>query len=463
MTNKHTIDITSGPILKKMLAFSIPLMFSSILQLLFNAADIVVVGRFSGENSLAAVGSNSSIINLVTTLFFGLSIGTNVVAARYFGAKDDKDLSETVHTAMLVSVIGGTILSVIGSLGARTFLEWMDSPDEIIDLAATYLRIYFIGIAASMVYNFGSAVLRAVGDTKRSLYFLVIAGVVNVLLNLFFVISLKLDVAGVAIATVISQFISATLVVICLMRETGAIKLRLSKLKIHKDKLKKLAAVGIPAGFQSMMFSISNAVVQSSVNSLGAIVVSGNSAAVNIEGFVYMAMNTFYQATLAFTSQVVGAGKPERIKKILLYGLGCSFTVGLFLGNTVSIFSKFFVGIYNQNPEVIQIGSSRLMIVAATYALCGMMDTMVGALRGLGYSVLPMLVSLTGACGVRVLWIKIFFSMAEYHVPQTIYVSYPISWAFTLTFHIICFLIVYRKAMRKKLSADIAVKEKLIC
>ena len=315
---KYEIDMCSGSILKKMLAFTIPLMFSSILQLLFNAADIVVVGKFAGDNSLAAVGSNTALINLLTNLFVGLSIGANVTAARFYGAKRDEDLSDTVHTSMAISLISGIFLTVVGILGARQMLEWMQTPEEVIDLASLYLRIYFIGMTSNMVYNFGSALLRAVGDTKRPLYYLIAAGIINIILNLIFVIVLKMDVAGVALATIISETVSAVLVVRCLMKETGAIKLILKKLHIDGAKLGMIMRIGLPAGFQGIVFALSNVVIQSSVNIFGIIVVAGNSAAANIEGFVYVAMNSFYQATISFVSQKFGEVKYEIINKIFL-------------------------------------------------------------------------------------------------------------------------------------------------
>ena len=330
---KYEMDMCSGSILKKMLMFTLPLMLSSILQLLFNAADIVVVGRFAGDNSLAAVGSTTALINLLTNLFVGLSIGANVTAARNYGGKREDALSRTVHTAVTISIVSGVILTVIGVVGTKEMLRLMSTPDEIIDLAADYLRIYFAGITATTIYNFGSALLRAIGDTKRPLYYLLAAGAVNVVLNLLFVIVFKMDVSGVALATIISESLSAFLVIRCLMRETGAIKLDLKKLRVHKAELISIIRIGLPAGFQGIVFALSNVVIQSSVNLFGNIVVAGNSAAANIEGFVYMAMNSFYQATLSFMSQNFGAGEYKRLNKILACGELCVVVVGLVLGN----------------------------------------------------------------------------------------------------------------------------------
>ena len=346
----YEMDMCSGSILKKMLIFTIPLMCSSILQLLFNAADIVVVGRFAGDNSLAAVGSNTALINLLTNLFVGLSIGANVAAARFYGAKQDGEVKKTVHTAMLLSIFSGIILTVIGVIGARQILIWMQTPSEVLELAVLYLRIYFVGMTGTMIYNFGSALLRAVGDTKRPLYYLFGAGCVNIVLNLLFVICFHMDVAGVALATVISEAISALLVLRCMIKEKGSIHLELRELHIYPDKFVQILKVGLPAGFQGIVFALSNVVIQSSINLFGATVVAGNSAAANIEGFVYMAMNSFYQATISFTSQNFGAGKQERINRIALTGEFCVIVVGLVFGNACVLFGHPLLGIYSSSP-----------------------------------------------------------------------------------------------------------------
>lgn len=446
---KYQIDMCSGSILKKMLLFAVPLMCSSILQLLFNAADIIVVGRYAGDNSLAAVGSNTSLINLLTNLFIGLSIGANVLVARFFGAKQERELKDTVHTAMTISIISGIILTIVGVVGARQILIWMKSPEEVLELATLYLRIYFMGMTATMVYNFGSAILRAVGDTKRPLYFLLFAGVINVVLNLIFVIVLKMDVAGVALATVISQCISASLVLICLMKEQSGIRLELKNLRVNSKILLKILQIGLPAGFQGVIFAIANVTIQSSINSFGAIEVAGNSAASNVEGFVYMAMNAFYQSAISFASQNVGAGKYERINKILITAQICVLAVGLLMGNGAVFFAEELLGFYSKNPEVIAAGTERLRYICSLYALCGMMDVMVGMLRGLGYSVMPMIVSLLGACALRLIWLATLFQMEQFHTVQMIYITYPVSWTITLLTHIICFIIVRRKLGRQ--------------
>lgn len=439
-SKKYEIDMCSGSIFKKMLLFALPLMCSSILQLLFNAADIVVVGHFAGDHALAAVGSNTALINLLTNLFVGLSIGTNVLVAQYYGAKKEQELKETVHTSMMLSVYSGILLTIVGVIAARQILIWMQAPSEVLGLAVIYLRIYFIGMTSTMIYNFGSAILRAVGDTKRPLYYLLGAGVVNVVLNLIFVVLFQMGVAGVGAATVISQTISAFLVVRCLILEQGGIHLELKELRIHKDKFIRILQIGLPAGFQGTVFSLSNVVIQSAINSFGAVVVAGNSAASNIEGFVYMAMNAFYQATISFTSQNFGAKQYKRINKILFVGELYVIITGLVLGNLAVIFGKELLGIYSSSEEVIQTGMVRLRIIGTTYALCGIMDVLVGALRGIGYSIMPMIVSLVGACGLRLIWIATVFQIPAYHSQTTIYMSYPITWTITLTVHALCFL-----------------------
>lgn len=448
-SKKYEMDMCNGSISKKMLLFALPLMCSSMLQLLFNAADIVVVGRFAGDNSLAAVGSTSSLINLLTNLFVGLSIGANVLVAQYYGAKKEKDLNETVHTSMLISVFSGIILTVIGIVATRQILTWMSAPPEVLGLAVLYLRVYFLGMTSMMIYNFGSAILRAVGDTKRPLYYLFFSGIVNVILNLIFVVCFHWGVAGVAAATAISQTISAFLVVRCLIAEQGGIHLELKELRIVKDKLFRIMQIGLPAGFQGTVFSLSNVVIQSAINSFGAVVVAGNSAASTIEGFIYMGMNAFYQATISFTSQNYGAKQYKRIHKILLVGELYAIMVGVIFGNLAVFFGDRLLGIYTKSQEAIEAGMLRLCIVCAPYALCGMMDVLVGALRGIGYSIMPMVVSLVGACGLRLLWIATVFQMPEYHTQQTIYMSYPITWTITMLVHAICFGLAYKKIMKK--------------
>lgn len=446
---KYEMDMCSGPVLRKLLAFAVPLMLSSMLQLLFNAADVIVVGRFAGDNSLAAVGSNTALINLLTNLFMGLSVGANVTAARFYGAKQERELSRTVHTAMTLSVISGIVLTILGIIGAEQMLIWMQTPQKVLELSAVYLRIYFVGMTATMVYNFGSAILRAVGDTKRPLYYLLVSGILNLVLNLIFVILFKMDVAGVALATVISQTLSAFLVVRCLMKEEGGIKLELKKLCVDKSKLALILKIGLPAGFQGVVFSLSNVVIQSSINSFGEIVIAGNSAAQSVEGFVYMAMNAFHQAVISFVSQNFGAGKYERINKIVVVSELCVIAVGLILGNLACLCGNTLLGFYSDSQPVIEAGLLRLKYICTFYFLCGMMDVMVGALRGIGHSVMPMIVSLVGVCGIRLAWIAAVFPIEQYHTIETVYFSYLISWFFTTLIHVVCYVFA-RRHIRKK-------------
>ncbi len=443
MRKSYEMDMCHGPLLRKLLVFSLPVMLSGVLQLLFNAADIIVVGQYVGSTALAAVGSTGSLINLLINLLIGLSVGANVMVARYYGAHEEKLVSQTVHTAILLSLVSGIVMIFIGIALAEPLLRLMGTPDNVLDQAALYVRIYFAGMPVIMLYNFGSAILRAVGDTKRPMYFLLIAGILNVFMNLFFVIVFHMGVAGVALATVLSQCVSAGLVLLCLIRSNGAIKLHLKEMKIHKEPLLKMIRVGLPAGIQGSIFSISNVLIQSSVNSFGDIAMAGNAAASNIEGFIYTCMNAIYQAAISFTSQNYGAGQYRRIRKIMRSGVLIVTCVGLLLGGIAFLCAPVLLSIYNTDPQVIQYGMLRMEIICLTYFTCGIMDVMVGCLRGLGYSIMPMIVSLAGACGIRVLWI---FTVFQWDRTLTmLYISYPVSWMITAAVHIICFLIIIRK------------------
>ncbi|MCI8651250.1 MAG: MATE family efflux transporter [Oscillospiraceae bacterium] len=446
-TKRHEIDMCTGSLAPKILAFALPLMLSSIMQLLFNAADIIVVGKFAGDASLAAVTSTSSLINLLINLFMGLSIGANVTVAQSIGHGDTDRAERAVHTAILLSLCSGVFLGIFGVFAARQLLELMSSPENVIGLSTLYLRIYFLGMPASLFYNFGSALLRAGGDTRRPLNYLTIAGIINALLNLLLVIVFHLDVAGVAIATIISQYISAALVLRCLTRETGPLRLDLKALRIDRPVLGEIVRIGLPAGFQGIVFSLSNVVIQSSINSFGDIVMAGSGASANIEGFVYMGMNAFHQTCLTFTSQNYGAGKCERVDKVLLWCQGFVIFTGLFLGGLACFFGRTLLGIYSPSPDVIDQGMIRLMYVAAPYFLCGIMDVMVGSLRGLGWSLAPMVVSILGACGLRLIWVATVFQI--YHTPQCLYLSYPVTWIITGGVHVLCFLFIRREAYAK--------------
>lgn len=445
MNNKNQIDMLNGNIFYKMLLFTIPLIASSVLQLLFNAADIVVVSNYAEESSLAAVGSTGSLINLLTNLFIGLSVGVNVLVARYIGSKSYDELKETVQTTLSISVIIGFLSGIFGVLVCPTILRIMHLEGQIWRLASLYLQIYFLGMPAVMIYNFGSAILRAVGDTRRPLIYMIFAGIINVILNLFFVIEFKLGVAGVGIATIVSQYISAALIVLCLIKEKSYIHYDIKVFRINRKVLFNILRIGLPAGLQGTLFSLSNVFIQSSVNTFGDIVIAGNSAAINLEGFVYVAMNAFYQATLSFVGQNVGAGKKYRIGQIVLIGLLLVTSTGLLLGNSVVLFKEPLLSIYKKNPDVIAAGSIRVQWICSIYFLCGIMDVMVGALRGLGYSTMPAIVSLLGACVFRLIWLATVFQIDAFHSVGTIYASYPISWILTFSVHLICYIIIKRK------------------
>lgn len=445
----YAINMCSGRIMPKMLLFAIPVMLSSILQLLFNAMDIIVVGRFAGDNSLAAVGSNSSLIGLMTNLFIGISIGTNVLVSRYFGSKDDEGISKAVSTSILIAVISGIFLTLTGVVFARNILILMRTPAEILSLATLYLVIYFFGMTPMMIYNFGAAVLRASGDTRRPLFYLSAAGVINVILNLFFVIYLHLDVAGVAIATVISQCVSALLVLRCLSREAGPMHFSLKGARIDFDNLLKILRIGIPAGLQGVLFSFSNVVIQSSINTFGAVVMAGSSASDNIETFVYFSTSAFYQATISFTSQNMGAGKIDRVYKVHKTGMICSAAVALTFGLAIVIFSHPLLGIYTSSEAVKTVGIERLHVIIMAYALCGFMEVTGGVMRGIGYSVLPTVVTLLGVCVFRVIWVVGLLSIPAFHSVITVYLSYPVSWTLTFCAHLVCFLWVKKHVLSK--------------
>jgi len=441
------IDMCNGPLFGKLLLFTVPLILSGILQLLFNAADIVVVGRFAGNDALAAVGSTGSLTNLLVNLFIGLSVGVNVLVARYYGGKQEKEVKETVHTSILISVLGGLILAFLGFVLSKPLLTLMDTPESVINHSVLYMRIYFMGMPVMLLYNFGSAVLRAIGDTRRPLYYLLIAGVINVVLNLFFVIVFHMGVAGVAIATVTSQVVSAALIVKCLMQSEGCYRLEKSELKISWDKFGKIARIGFPAGIQGALFSISNVLIQSSINSFGAIAMAGNTAAGNIEGFVYTSMNAVHQSAVSFTGQNLGGKKFDRIKKILLECFLLVTVIGLLMGNGIVLMGNQLLGIYSADAEVIAYGVQRLKGICTLYFLCGVMEVLVGCIRGLGYAIMPMIVSLLGACVFRVIWIMTIFQWDK--TLDTLYLSYPVSWALTSMAHLICFLIVQKRVKER--------------
>ena len=450
----RTGDLTSGPLLKKIILFSLPLAASSILQLLFNAADVVVVGRFAGSTALAAVGSNGALINLLVNLFVGLSLGANVVAARCFGAKDDEGVRNTVQTSVTLGLVSGFFLAVVGFFAARVLLELMSCPEDVIGLSTLYLKIYFIGMPMTMLYNFSSALLRAVGDTRRPLFCLAVAGVINVVLNLVFVILFQMSVAGVALATIISQTVSALMVTVLLMKEEGPLHLDLRHLGFHKGALIQILKIGLPAGLQSTLFSLSNVVIQSAVNSFGSTIVAGNSAASNIEGFIYTGMNAFAQAAVTFTSQNVGARRYDNLDRVMRNCLLCAVVVGIVLGGGAYLAGEGLLHFYSTDETVVAAGLARMKVICTSYFLCGIMDTLASCLRGRGYSVLPMIVSLVGSCLLRLVWIATIFQL--FRSTTTLYISYPISWLLTASVHLACLLVVRHKMNNAGQPAKIA-------
>lgn len=449
MNSKKVVNMLEGPLLGPIFLFAMPLFITSVLQLAFNAVDIIVVGKFTGHHALAAVGATGPVINLLVTMFMGISIGASVIMGQNVGARDFKNAQDTLHTAIGISILGGIIVLFAGYFTAMPLLKLMQTPPEVIELAGEYLKIYYIGMPGFMVYNFGAALLRAIGDSKRPMYFLTISGVFNVICNLIFVIIFKMGVAGVAIATSISQYIAAALIVASLLKADGYMKLFIDKIRISKDKALGMMRIGLPAGFQGALFSISNILIQSGINSFGSVVMAGNTAAGNLEGFVYMGMNSIYQTSLSFTSQNMGAKQYDRVKKIFWTCVGVVIGVGLFLGVGAWLFGDKLLRLYTSEPEVIKYGVERLGVVSATYFLCGIMDTMVGGLRGMGYSITPMVVSLTAVCILRMIWIATIFQ--SIHTPVILYLSYPVSWIFAAIGHYINYLYAMKKL--KKLQA----------
>ncbi len=450
MEKRYEMDMCSGPVMKKILLFTLPLMLSSMLQLLFNAADVVVVGRFAGPAALAAVGSTGALINLILNLFMGLSVGVSVAVAHHFGAREYGDVQDTVHTAMLISLVSSFGCVLLGVFLAKPLLVLMSSPEDVIDLAATYVRIYFLGVPASLFYNFGSGILRAVGDTKRPLYFLAVAGVLNVMLNLVFVICFHMSVAGVALATIISQYVSAALIGICLVRSESCYRLDFKKLAFHREKASAIFRVGVPAGLQASVFSISNMVIQSAVNSFGSINMAGSAAAANIEGFIYVSVNSFSQAALSFTGQNIGAKRYDRLGRICGVSILLVVIVGILIGGTACLFNETLLQLYSTDPAVIAAGVIRLTIIGLTYPLCGIMDCFACMMRGMGKSLVPMIVTILGACGIRVFWV--YFILPLNPTFSMLFYSYPISWIVTSLTHFIFYTFTRKRLIRSALA-----------
>lgn len=444
------MPMLEGNLFSGIINFTVPIILTSLLQLLFNAADLVVVGQFCGSVSVAAVGATGALTNLMVNFFIGLSIGTGVAVAHGIGSREDREVHCIVHTALPLSLVSGLVLTVLGVAFSRTFLHWMGTPDTVLPLSAVYMEIYFGGVTFTMIYNFSAAILRAAGDTKSPLLFLFIAGVVNVVLNVFFVLVCQMNVAGVALATTISQAISAVLVTMALMRRNDACKLDLKKLHFYKPQLRKMIRIGLPAGIQSSLFSISNVLIQSSINSFGDVLMSGNAAASNIEGFVYVCINAFHQTAVNFIGQNAGARQYKRVYRILWICLACVTVVGIVTGSLVYVMGPKLLSIYiTDSPEAIAYGLTRMAFICLPYFLCGLMDVSTGALRGMGASLTPMLISVLGVCGFRVLWIYTIFQMPAYHTPQCLYISYAVSWVLTFLCQMAAFIVFFRREERK--------------
>lgn len=444
--NKYEIDMCNGSIMDKLISFSLPLMLSGILQLMFNAVDIIVVGRFSGSQALAAVGSTTALINVFTNLFIGISLGANVLAARFFAAGKHEEMSQTVHTSILLALISGVTMAFVGLLFSRGALELMGTPGDVIDQSTLYMRIYFMGMPFFMLYNYGAAILRAVGDTKRPLIFLIISGLINAGLNMILVICFHMDVAGVGIATVVSQMISCVLVLRCLYCAESSYQLRFSKLKINTQYLKQIFQVGVPAGIQSTVINFSNALLQSSVNSFGSVAMAGYTAANNILGFLYASVNSVTQACMSFTSQNYGVRKFKRMDRVLIDCIVISMVIGLSLGCGAYFFGPEILRIYTSDEQVIRSGMEILAFTTVPYFLCGIMDLFPGALRGMGRSGVPMILSIIGTVGTRIIWI---FGIFPHHRSlEILFISYPASWILTIIMQVICFGFVRKQVQR---------------
>lgn len=444
---QNKIDMCNGPLAGKMIAFALPLMLSGVLQLLFNAVDIMVVGKWISSEALAAVGSTGTMIILLTSIFMGLSVGTNILTARYYGAGNEKQLHDIVHTSMALGIVCGIIMAVIGIAASETLLKGMGTPEEILDMAVLYMRIYFLGVPVTMIYNMGAAVLRAGGDTRRPMYFLLLAGVANAGLNIFFIVVCHLGVAGVALATVLSQTMAMLCLLWTLCRSDDSIHLKLRDIRLNGDEAKKILGIGIPASLQTVLFAFSNVLIQSSINSFGTAVMAGSAAAANLEGFVTTAMNSFHQTSMNFTSQNYGAGKVDRIKKVMILALVFDFIAGLILGNAVYLFGDRLLGIYLDDARSIEYGMVRLKYTCILYFLLGTIDIFVGVMRGMGRVIPPMIISLVGVCGFRILWLYTVFQ--KYHTIDVLFLSYPVSWGITMLAQMLLTWYVWKRAIGK--------------
>lgn len=450
MATQNGMDMTRGPLLGKILKFAAPVVLTNVLQLLYNAADIVVVGQFSenGSQALAAVGATSPIIHLITNAFMGLSLGTGVAVAQHKGAGEDEEVSKTVHTSILASVICGILVCIIGLLAARPMLEAMATPDNVIEKSVLYISIYFCGMPFMMLYNFGASIHRAVGDTRRPLYFLTISGILNVILNLVFVIVMGMNVEGVAIATVISQILSSVLMTASLCHAEGCCRLYLRRLRIHWKRLGEIIRIGLPAGIQNSLFSISNVLIQSSINLFGEAAMAAHTAATSLEGFMNAAVSGVADASTNFTGQNVGAGKYSRVKKVNAVCAVASVVIALVMSAFIVGFSRQLLRLYDKNPEVIELGVTRLMISSSMYFIFGLMQVFAGGLRGMGKSMLPMIVSIVGVCGLRIVYIYTIFAAEP--TLEVLYLSYPVSWFCAMAANMVSYFIVSRRLISGK-------------
>ena len=448
MASKYSLDMTKGPFLKKILRFSLPLMFTGLLQMIYNTADVIVVGRFAGGTALAAVGATGSLVNLILNIFLGMSMGSGVMTAKYIGARDEASVKRCVHSAMLLSILSGIFVAIFGFIFSEQLLVMMDSPEDVLPLSTLYLKIFFLGAPAGMVFNFGASIVRATGDTKKPLIILSVSGIINIVLNLILVINFNMSVAGVAIATIVSQYISATVIVIVLLKMQNACRLKPKELRFHKEELKRILFVGIPAGIQNSLFSVSNVIIQTTVNSFGSVAMAGIAAGSNIDSLIYTCTNAISQTTMTFSSQNFGAKKYENFNKIYFRCIALTIAIGVSMGALGIVFKEFLVGIFSTDPAVIKIGAERLTLILPFYFFCSLMDVGAGQLRGMGKSVLPMMVSLLGGCGLRLLWIFVFFP----HNPTLIYLyyAYPISWTITFVVLFVCYFIVRKQILKKR-------------
>lgn len=452
MGKRYSLDMTNGPFLKKILIFSVPLMLTGLLQLAYNTADVVVVGRFVGKEALAAVGSTGSLVNLFLNVFLGLSMGSGVMVARHIGEKNEKTVHECVHTAMLLSIICGVVVGILGFFASSAMLRLMNAPEDVIDLASLYLKIYFLGSPGLLAYNFGASIVRSTGDTKRPLYILTFSGLINVALNLILIIVFKLGVSGVAIATIVSQYVSAILIIIYLSRMPNACRLIFKKLKFNKTELKNILRLGLPAGIQNSLFSVSNVIIQSTVNSFGSVAMAGIAAGSNYDSYVYTCTNAVAQTTMTFSSQNMGAKKYSNIGRVYRHCLIITTVIGVGMGALGCVFGNQIVGLFSDDPEVVAIGADRLLLVMPFYFFCSLMDVAASQIRGMGKSFEPMIVSLLGACGIRIFWI--YFILPLNKTLTNLYWAYPVSWAVTFFVQFLLYFILKNKMKRQGIFAD---------